>query len=667
MWSFNRYLSGLPLSRKLLGLMVGVVLAIALLASSVLMVSAYLISREYFVPANVQAVVKILSEDSVLMTLTGNVTRAEQTLEAATEYTQIRALAIYTPDGKLHASFNRAPDQFDIPVQAPAAVTTENQYLARAEQVPGEEYTLFIQADPALPDIFYSLMTVAGLIILACFFLLTFYATQYLRRFINVPVLHLIRVANKISLEENYSVRARTFHDDEIGKLAKAFNTMLERIAARDQQLTEERDKAEKAGEHARLMAAEMQSSNASLAHEVQVRTRVENKLTRFQNYLSNIIDSMPSALLAVNEQKIINQCNTEAAKLAGNRQQQIIGKPLDSALPFLHQCQEAVDKVLQQQKPERVEKLPLKIAGEENYLDMVIYPLSGDETPGAVIRIDNITRRLRIEEIMVQTEKMMSVGGLAAGMAHEINNPLGAVLQGTQNIRRRISRDLPANRDSAEQHHLDMSELNAYLEERGIHRFLDNIQDAGLRASKIVANMLQFSRNGSKTLTPTNLTDLIERTIDIASSDFNLQKGFDFMHIRVHRELAQNLPDVPCIASEIQQVLLNLLKNAAHAINNRKDKTELGTITVSTCRQDNQAVITVADNGSGMDEEVRKRVFEPFYTTKDVGQGTGLGLSVSYFIISDNHKGAMSVFSIPGRGSKFTVQLPLETSLLGA
>ncbi|WP_062268105.1 HAMP domain-containing sensor histidine kinase [Endozoicomonas arenosclerae] len=665
--AFYSYISSLSLSRKLLGGLISVVLAIAIIATGVVMVSAYLMSKHYFLPANVQAVVKILSEDAVLMSLTGNVTRAEQTLAAASEYSQIRALAVYNPEGKLHAFYNSLPSEFTIPSQVPERVESEFQFMAHVEKMPGQEYTLYIQADPSLPLFFFNFMSLAGILILFVFALLTFLVTRFVRRFVTLPVLHLIRVARKVSEEENhhesYGIRARRFHKDEIGSLATTFNTMLERIATRDQQLTEERDKAEKAGRQAQQMAAQMQSSNLDLEREMVVRKQIEKKLTRFQNYLNNIIDSMPSALVAVDNHLKVNQCNTEAARLARLPFSQIIGQPLEHVLPFLYQCQSQIQKTLAEQTAQRVEKLPIKLDDSESYLDLVIYPLSGDDTPGAVIRIDNITQRLRLEEMMVQTEKMMSVGGLAAGMAHEINNPLGAIIQNTQNIRRRLSPSLPANQAAADEENISLEAINHYLQERGITRFLENIQDAGVRASKIVSNMLLFSRGGERALTPTPLTDLIERTIEIAASDFNLQKGLDFMHIRVHKELDPTLQDVPCIASEIQQVLLNLLKNAAFAINHRKDKTEVGRITLSTVKEDDRVIITVGDNGCGMDSQVRKRIFEPFYTTKDVGKGTGLGLSVSYFIITTHHKGTMSVFSVPGKGTEFTISLPLDTS----
>lgn len=516
-----------------------------------------------------------------------------------------------------------------------------------------------IARDNVVPGTFFPIMGIAGIIILVFFLLLTLLTTSYIKRYVSQPVLHLTRIANRVSENEDYSVRAKVYHNDEIGSLVRTFNIMLSRIEARDQLLTTEHANAEQASLRAQRLASKMHSSNQELAHEVQVRIRAEKQLKRFQNYLNNIIDSMPSTLLAVDEHLCILQCNTEAAKLAGLNYSQIVGQPFDRVLPFLEHCKPSIKKALTDQTSQRVEKLSV---GNNNYLDLVIYPLVGDDEPGAVIRIDNITQRLKLEEIMVQSEKMMSVGGLAAGMAHEINNPLGAIIQSTQNIRRRVSVDLAANQSAAQAVNTDLQAVNAYLQERGILRFIDNIEDAGIRASTIVSNMLQFSRRGDRTLQSVNLSDLIEKTIDIAASDFDLKKGFDFMQIQIVKELSPELTEVPCISGELQQVLLNLLKNAAQAINRSKLQRP-GKIIIKTELKDQQAIIRITDNGSGMNEEVRRRVFEPFFTTKDVGLGTGLGLSVSYFIVTDNHKGTMSVTSVPGEFTQFTIKLPLHTT----
>jgi signal transduction histidine kinase len=278
----------------------------------------------------------------------------------------------------------------------------------------------------------------------------------------------------------------------------------------------------------------------------------------------------------------------------------------------------------------------------------------------GVVIRIDDITQRLSLEDMMVQSEKMLSVGGLAAGMAHEINNPLGAILHNVQNIRRRLSSDLPRNIEQAEQTGIDLDVVNHYLQAREIPQLLDGIQQAGARAAKIVTHMLSFSRRSNRQMSPCDLSALIDQALDIASNDFDLAIGFDFKGQAIIRQFDPQLGPVPGIPNELEQVLLNLLKNAAQAIHQRTDKSQPGRIILRTRLNPPWAEIQIEDNGIGMPEPVRKRIFEPFFTTKEVGQGTGLGLSVSYFIITNNHKGQMEVHSTQGQGTCFTLRLPL-------
>jgi len=277
------------------------------------------------------------------------------------------------------------------------------------------------------------------------------------------------------------------------------------------------------------------------------------------------------------------------------------------------------------------------------------------------VTAIRDITERKRAQEIMIQTEKMMSVGGLAAGMAHEINNPLAGILQTVQVMKNRMSHDLQKNRQTAEECGTSIETIEAYMEKRGLFRMIDSVMEAGKRAAKIVENMLSFSRKIDGTAALHDLSELMDKTVELAESDYGLKKKYDFRKIEINREYNQTMPQVKCEASKIQQVIFNILKNGAEMMSENKGEKEKPRFTLRLMPEDNIARIEIEDNGPGMDEATRKRVFEPFYTTKPVGAGTGLGLSVSYFIITENHHGTMEVESKPGEGTKFIIRLPLE------
>jgi signal transduction histidine kinase len=243
--------------------------------------------------------------------------------------------------------------------------------------------------------------------------------------------------------------------------------------------------------------------------------------------------------------------------------------------------------------------------------------------------------------------------------MAHEINNPLAAILQSLQNVQRRLSPDNRNNQQVAEPLGLDLNAMHKYLEEREILRFLAGMDTGGRRAAEIVRNMLEFSRSSSKQLEPTQLNDVVERSLEFTRSALELSMPGLLKRLHIAIEPAANLPRVPASALEIQQVLVNLLKNGAQAIQEAKPAEPQ--LTVSTRLNGDYVEIRVTDNGTGMSQAVSRQIFDPFFTTKTTGQGTGLGLSISHFIICQRHNGRIEVESEPGQGTTFIISLPLQ------
>lgn len=397
------------------------------------------------------------------------------------------------------------------------------------------------------------------------------------------------------------------------------------------------------------------------ILRDVTEKKKAADELLQTKKYLANVIDSMPSLLVGMDPQGRITEFNIQAEKKTGLNRHEARGRRFVEVFPTLANQIDKVMTALRERKPQKIEKFSTQKDGETVYSDVMIYPLVADGVDGAVIRLDDVTMRVRLEKMMVQTEKMMSVGGLAAGMAHEINNPLGAILQGSQNILRRISPELPKNVEVASECKIDISNLQEYLRKREIITFLEGIQDAGKRAAAIIENMLQFSRRSDSKLVASDLKMALDRTVQLACSDYDLKKKYDFRRIEITREYADDVPLVPCVISEIEQVLLNLMRNAAQAMAGNPGQQQPERITLRLRRENSMVRIEVEDNGPGMSDAVMKHLFEPFFTTKEVGVGTGLGLSVSYFIITDSHKGMMWGESAPGKGAKFIIQLPVE------
>lgn len=392
---------------------------------------------------------------------------------------------------------------------------------------------------------------------------------------------------------------------------------------------------------------------------DITERVEAEEKLIQLRKYLSNIIDSMPSVLIGVDTECRITQWNKTAETISGVPASQALGKIIGENFTRLQNDHTYILQSIEKGEVNQMQKRPFISENGIRYEDITIYPLVTDGMEGAVIRIDDVTEQVQLEEAMVQSEKMMSVGGLAAGMAHEINNPLSAILSSAQTIERRFSKELKKNKETSEKLGIDFNLISDYLTQRDIPVYLSGIREAGERAANIVRNMLDFSRKAESVRVECDLHKIIDKSLDLASNDYDLKKRYDFRAIKIEKQFDEALPKVHVIETEIGQVFLNLFKNAAQAMIEKKFDSNHPTLTLRTRTEQGWICAEVEDNGSGMDDETRKRIFEPFFTTKGAGIGTGLGLSVSYFIITKNHKGKFIVESQKGIGSKFIIKIP--------
>ncbi len=281
------------------------------------------------------------------------------------------------------------------------------------------------------------------------------------------------------------------------------------------------------------------------------------------------------------------------------------------------------------------------------------------DGTPCILSITRDITHLRALQDSMIQSEKMLSLGGIAAGIAHEINNPLGIVLQAAQTITLRTRADFPKNVEAAAKIGADIGQVERYLKERKIDVFIRDIQGAAVRAADIIRHMLDFSRRSESRRSVCDIRTIIDNSLRLASSDYDLKKNYDFKSIRIEKDFADDLPSLHCTETEIEQVLLNLLRNAAQAMAEADPPTPKPCIGITVRPLGSGLRIDIRDNGPGIPPEHRKRIFEPFFTTKASGAGTGLGLSVSYFIITKGHGGTMTATSPDEGGTVFTIELP--------
>jgi two-component system NtrC family sensor kinase len=257
----------------------------------------------------------------------------------------------------------------------------------------------------------------------------------------------------------------------------------------------------------------------------------------------------------------------------------------------------------------------------------------------------------------VIQQEKMASIGQLAAGVAHEINNPMGYITSNMNTLSKyakRLARLIELQEavianGANEASRTELEEMRSRDKIDYVLKDFDDLIAESLegaeRVRKIVQDLKSFSRADSHEPVPCDINDCLHTTANIVHNEIK--------YVATLEMNLTELPPVVCHPQQISQVLMNLLVNAAHAIEKQ------GAITIATSHDDQWVSIRISDTGKGIPKEIRKRIFEPFFTTKEVGKGTGLGLAISLDIIN-RHGGELSVESEAGRGTTFTIRLPL-------
>lgn len=269
----------------------------------------------------------------------------------------------------------------------------------------------------------------------------------------------------------------------------------------------------------------------------------------------------------------------------------------------------------------------------------------------------DEVVKSRQKDAFLLQQDKMASIGQLAAGVAHEINNPMGFIISNLRTLREYTQGltgyieafellngslpDLEQQRMAGLRKQFDIAFITT-----DVASLLSESLEGADRVKQIVLDLKDFARVDETDARPTDLNQCVRSTVNIVRNELKYVAQLDLY--------LEDVPMVFCVPQQINQVITNLLVNAAQAIEGH------GSITVTTHQEGEQVVLTVADTGKGMPDDVRKRIFEPFFTTKPVGQGTGLGLTISYDMVKKNG-GDISVESEPGQGTSFTVRLPVQ------
>jgi PAS domain S-box-containing protein len=351
-------------------------------------------------------------------------------------------------------------------------------------------------------------------------------------------------------------------------------------------------------------------------------------ELQGLTEYNENILESMDSGILVLDLEDRLVRWNRALEGLYGKGRDEVLGRSLDEVFPasFLEALRGSL--VLGRAGKDEIAhvyKLHLPAAdGRSLMVNLSVAPfqLGSGERRGTILIVDDVTARVRLEEQLQHSEKMASIGLLAAGVAHEVNTPLTGISSYTQMLRAQV----------------EAADPRAAL--------LEKIEKQTFRAAKIINNLLNFSRSGGAEVGTLEVNKVV---LDVLSL---IEHQLEGANIKVRRELAPGLPPVRGNENRLQQVFFNLVLNARDAMPRG------GWLTLMTHADDDAVVVEVRDTGEGIRREDIKRIYDPFYTTKGIGRGTGLGLAVSYGIVQE-HGGAIFVDSVPGKGTTFTVTLP--------
>jgi len=425
---------------------------------------------------------------------------------------------------------------------------------------------------------------------------------------------------------------------DEVGQLARSFDETIALLEARDA----ERKKAEEA---------------LRVAH-------AETEL---------FLTCIPSILIGLDSAGCITRWNAAAAATFGIEAAHAMGRPLEACgIQWLcSDLRSEVSRWLAATTFLSSGDLAFKLGDETRFVGIGVQPIGSNGASGLIVTGADITGRKCLEEQLRQAQKLEAVGQLAAGIAHEINTPaqfvgdnigflkdswagIAELIQLSDRVRQEAgSGSLQATTAAALDLACRQADVDYLLAE--VPGAIDHAREGIERISKIVRAMKEFSHPGGTEKSPVDLNHAITTTVTVARNEWKYVAD-------VVTELDPNLPPVSCMVAEFNQVMLNLIINAAHAIADTKagENGAKGTITISTTQLTDAVRIAVHDTGTGIPEHIRSHVFEPFFTTKPVGKGTGQGLALAHTVIVQRHKGQIWFESKDGAGTTFFVQLPL-------
>jgi PAS domain S-box-containing protein len=385
---------------------------------------------------------------------------------------------------------------------------------------------------------------------------------------------------------------------------------------------------------------SERKTLELQLLHTQKMEQERTAETVKVAEDLTRLIDTANAPIFGTDSEGNVNEWNQKVVTITGYTKEETMGRNLVSDFitqDYQEQVQQVLKKALSGDETSNFE-VPLYTKSGARVMILLNATTRRDvngEAVGVIGVGQDITYRKKVEAQLSQQQKLESIGTLASGVAHEINNPLTGIINYAQIIVDDLEKE---------------SELREYAE---------GIKEEAERVAEIVADLLSFAREDKESHSLSIMSDIVNRTTSLIKTIIHKDQ------ITLDVDISEDLPQIKCRSQQVQQVLMNLLTNARDALNQRYpayDENKIVTVTVRVFEQDGRRWLrtTVEDHGTGIDKETRERMFDPFFTTKDRATGTGLGLSISHGIVLEHH-GRLSVESEPGEYTRIHFDLPVD------
>ena len=428
--------------------------------------------------------------------------------------------------------------------------------------------------------------------------------------------------------EEERYLKELEKKNKELIEAHEKISTAYEELEVAYEETQSQSEELNSANEELKLLNEDLDKKNVELTEANRTIKIEEDKHKKIKDKLSLIYNGLRSYLLLVSEDCSILEANKHFMNNFKLNDYSVTGIKLYEIFGLDEKEHQKVCPVIKSIKTKEPAEFEFSIY-DGKILRWNAFPLIEDSgsPPQAVVHIEDITEQRLLQQKLIQTDKLSSLGELVSGVAHELNNPLTGIMGYSEIL------------------------MNEAIDDK-IRRRLKDINEASHRCKRIIENLLTFARWQKPEKKYSDINNIIRTTVELRAYQLKVE------HTDVELNLCPELPNTMLDEHQLQQVLLNLINNAHHAIKETEDKK--GKITITTNREGNNVKIQVSDTGTGIPNNIAQKIFDPFFTTKDIGKGTGLGLSISYGITKEHGGNIYAVNNKDGKGSTFVIELPI-------